>query len=202
MSLADGDVFKAIRSGKASVGTGEIAGFTERGLEMQSGEQLAADIVVSATGLELEFLGGVEVSVDGERIDMTKTLGYRGAMFSGVPNLAATFGYANASWTLKADLISRYVCRVLNHMRRIGATQCTPRLNDPTVQPSPFMELTSGYVQRGAHRFPHHGSKVPWRLHQVYPRDILMLRYGRIDDGALEFTRPSAPALGEMAPAG
>ncbi len=199
--LADGDVFKAIRSGKASIVTDEIDTFDERGVRTKSGEHIDADIVISATGLELKFMGGVEVFVDGQRVDMTKAIAYRGCMYSDVPNLASTFGYANASWTLKADLVSRYVCRVLRHMRRVGATQCVPRL-DPAVQPAPFMDLTSGYVQRGMHRFPRQGATVPWRLRQVYPFDLATLRYGRIDDGTLQFSGPPQQPIAEAVAAG
>jgi monooxygenase len=199
--LADGDLFRAVRSGRAEVVTGDIERFTQRGIRMNSGEEVPADIIVAATGLQLQFLGGMEVAIDGERVDMTKTVAYRGAMYSGIPNFASTFGYVNESWTMKADLVSRYVCRILNHMRRTGSTQCVPRLSDPTVEPQPWMELSSGYFQRDAHLFPHHGSKVPWRLHQIYPRDLMMLRFGRLEDGSLEFSRPPESGLGGVAPA-
>jgi monooxygenase len=187
--VPDADLFASIKSGKVSVVTDHIDTFTENGIRLKSGETLEADVVVTATGLKLLFMGGMEVTVDGRRIEPPKTMNYKGMMFSDVPNLACAFGYTNASWTLKADLTSEYVCRLLNHMDAVGATQCTPRLNDPSVTERPFLDFSSGYVQRALPHFPKQGSKRPWRLYQNYVLDILMMRHGEIDDGTMEFTR-------------
>jgi len=185
--VPDGDLFDAIRSGKASVVTDQIDTFTERGVRLRSGAELEADLIVTATGLKLKFLGGMELSVDGQRIEPSRTMNYKGVMFSDVPNLAGIFGYTNASWTLKADLTSEYVCRLIRHMTATGTARCTPRRSDPTLQEEPFIDFSSGYVQRGLSHFPKQGSKRPWRLHQNYALDILTLRYGAVDDGTMEF---------------
>jgi cation diffusion facilitator CzcD-associated flavoprotein CzcO len=183
-----GDLFMVIREGRASVVTDHIDTFTEKGLRLRSGKELEADLVVTATGLNLLFMAGIEVVVDGERVDMTETLSYKAMMFSDVPNLALSTGYTNASWTLKAELTAKYVCRLLNHMKRGGYRRCVPRQNDPTLEEVPFMELTSGYIRRALDRFPKQGDKPPWRLQQSYARDAVMLRYGRVDDGVMEFS--------------
>ena len=185
--VPDADLFNALNAGRASVVTDQIETFTETGVKLQSGAELPADLIVTATGLSLQVLGGVQVSVDGLPVDPAKTLNYKGLMYSGVPNLAAAFGYTNASWTLKADLTCEYVCRLLNHMRAHGIAQCTPRNNDPNLAEEPLFDFSSGYFQRSLHLFPKQGSKVPWRLHQNYLRDIRLLRFGKIDDGVLVF---------------
>src|SRR5437764_6517962 len=164
--VPDGDLFQTMRHGRASVVTDRIEAFTEKGLKLRSGAELEADLIVTATGLNLLLLGGLEASVDGVRVDFAKTFNYKGMMFSDVPNLALAVGYTNASWTLKAELICRYVCRLLKHMEKTGTRQCPPRLRDPSIVPAPFLDLTSGYVQRGLHMFPKQGSKIPWKLHQ------------------------------------
>ena len=192
--VPDGDLFFALRKKTASVVTDEIETFTESGLRLKSGAELEADIVVSATGLNLEVLGGIAVSVDGEAVDPAKTFNYKGLMYSGVPNLASSFGYTNASWTLKCDLTCEYVCRLLSHMKRHGFAQCTPRLDDPSVTAEPWIDFSSGYVQRSLAKFPKQGSKAPWKLRQNYARDIMTLRFGRIDDGVMEFSNPPAAA--------
>jgi cation diffusion facilitator CzcD-associated flavoprotein CzcO len=191
--VPDSDLFQAMRAGRASVVTDQIETFTETGLKLRSGAELEADIVVTATGLNLKLLGGLEVTVDGARVDFAKTYNYKGMMFSDVPNLALAVGYTNASWTLKAELICRYVCRLLNHMRATGTRQATPRFREQNVGEAPFLDLTSGYVQRSIHLFPKQGSKVPWRLHQNYARDLLLLGRGSVEDGVMEFSNP-APA--------
>ncbi|WNG42380.1 NAD(P)/FAD-dependent oxidoreductase [Archangium violaceum] len=190
--VPDADMFDAIKQGRASVVTDQLETFTEKGLALRSGQQLEADIVVTATGLKLQLLSDVEFSIDGERRDLSKTLSYKAMMFSDVPNLAYTFGYTNASWTLKADLTSEYVCRLLNHMERYGATTCTPR-RDPTVEERPFLDLSAGYVQRALDLMPKQGSKRPWRLYQNYLLDLFTLRFGKVDDGTMEFS--CAPKL-------
>ncbi|WP_320670000.1 flavin-containing monooxygenase [Patulibacter defluvii] len=185
--VPDGDLFRALRGGKASVVTDRIETFTERGLRLESGEELEADVIVTATGLNLVAIGGVQLTVDGREIKLSDTMGYKGMMLSDVPNLAIAIGYTNASWTLKCDLTCAYVCRLLNHMDEHGYRVCVPRNRDPSVEPVPFIDLASGYVQRSVDAFPRQGSKAPWRLHQNYPRDIAALRYGALDDGVLEF---------------
>ena len=183
----DGDFFAAIKSGRASVATDEIERFTETGIQLKSGAQLEADVIVTATGLNLQVLGGLQLSVDGVPVDLAKTLNYKGLMFSGVPNLASSSGYTNASWTLKCDLSCEYVCRLLNNMIKRGIKQCTPHNTDPSITEQPWVDFSSSYFARSIHLFPNQGSKAPWRLYQNYPKDILLLRYGRLDDGVLRF---------------
>jgi cation diffusion facilitator CzcD-associated flavoprotein CzcO len=192
----NGDFFEAIRAGRVSVVTDRIARFTETGIRLASGADLPADLIVTATGLEMKFLGGLEVVVDGARVDLSRTLAYKGMMLSGVPNLAMAVGYTNASWTLKCDLTCEYVCRLLNHMEWHGFQQCRPELSDPSVAPEPLIGLRAGYVERARHRFPSQGSKRPWRLHQNYLLDRLALGLGRVDDGVMKFSR-AASAAGE-----
>jgi monooxygenase len=187
--VPDADLFRAIGSGSASMITNEIDTFTETGIKLASGEELEADLVVTATGLNLVPLGGTTLAVDGEDVALPDTMGYKGMMLSGVPNLAVALGYTNASWTLKCDLTCEYVCRLLNHMDAHGYRRCTPRNNDPTVTTEPFIAYNSGYVMRAIDQFPKQGSRAPWRLYQNYARDILAVRHGRIEDGAMEFSR-------------
>jgi cation diffusion facilitator CzcD-associated flavoprotein CzcO len=192
--VPDGDLFAAISSGKASVVTDRIETFTERGLLLASGQELEADIIVTATGLNLLVMGGMTMSVDGRDVKPSETVGYKGMMLSGVPNMALTLGYTNASWTLKGDLCAGYVCRLLNHMDEHGYAYCTPRPLDPSLPTEPFIDLVSGYVLRSIDQLPKQGPKPPWRLHQNYPRDVVMLRYGSLEDEAISFTRAAAPA--------
>jgi cation diffusion facilitator CzcD-associated flavoprotein CzcO len=192
--VPDSDLFRSIRQGRVSVVTDEIETFTETGLRLRSGAELAADLIVTATGLNLLFLAGLEATVDGARVEFPKTFNYKGMMFSGVPNLAQAVGYTNASWTLKAELICRYVCRLLNHMARTGDRQCTPRLRESNLESAPFLDLTSGYIQRSMDRFPKQGSKIQWKLHQNYARDILLLERGSVEDGVMEFSNPARVA--------
>ena len=189
--VPDGDLFKAIKSKRASVVTDEIDSFTETGLKLKSGAQIEADLVVTATGLNLQVLGGLQVTVDGAPIDWPRTMSYKGLMFGGVPNLASSFGYTNASWTLKCDLTCEYVCRLLNHMKAQGQRQCTPRNTDASVTEQPWIDFSSGYVQRSLQMFPKQGSRAPWKAHQNYARDIATLRYGKLDDGAMVFSNPA-----------
>jgi monooxygenase len=191
--VPDADLFVALREGRASVVTDEIETFTETGVALQSGRTLEADVVVTATGLVMQTIGGVALSIDGAPVDLGATLAYKGVMFSGVPNLAAVFGYVNASWTLKADLICEWVCRLLNAMDRRGAGQVVPTPAGEEAA-APFVEhFSSGYVQRAIARWPKQGRRAPWRVNQDYFRDLLSLKWGRIDDGALVFSgaRPS-----------
>ena len=190
--VPDGDLFDSINQGKASVVTDEIETFTEQGLKLRSGAEVAADIIVTATGLNLVALGGIALTVDGQVVDPGKTLNYRGTMFSGIPNFASVFGYTNASWTLKAELTCRYICRLLNHMDRTGLKICEPENHDPALSEEPWLNLSSGYIQRVADKLPKQGSKVPWKMHQNYVLDIMSLRFGSVDDGILKF-RGAAP---------
>jgi cation diffusion facilitator CzcD-associated flavoprotein CzcO len=191
--VPDGDLFEAIREGSASVVTDQIETFTETGLKLASGAELEADLVVTATGLNLLALGGMQIAVDGRNVDLPETLGYKGIMLAGVPNLAVAFGYTNASWTLKCDLTCEYVCRLLNHMDAHGYRQCIARNRDPELPTQPFIDFTSGYVQRAVDQFPRQGLKAPWRLYQNYARDILMLKFGALTDDAMEFSNMPAP---------
>ena len=186
--VPDGDLFTAIRSGRASVVTDEIETFTATGIRLKSGEELPADIVVTATGLDLVVIGNVQLSVDGKPVALGETMTYKGMMYSDVPNMAVAFGYTNASWTLKSDLTCEYVCRLLNHMDRHGYRQVTPRRNDPDLRAEPWVDFSSGYIQRAVAKFPKQGSKKPWKLYQNYAKDLLSLRYGTLDDGAIEFS--------------
>jgi monooxygenase len=184
----DADFFRAIKAGKADVVTDQIKGLTENGIRLQSGGELPADIIVTATGLKMQLLGGIAVVVDGKPVKFADTMNFKGVMFSDVPNLAAAFGYTNASWTLKCDLTCAYVSRLIGYMDRHGYVQCTPR-RDLSVTPEPLIDFSSGYIQRSIDQFPRQGSKKPWRLYQNYLRDLLTLRFGSVNDKALEFSR-------------
>ncbi|MFC3078757.1 flavin-containing monooxygenase [Phenylobacterium terrae] len=199
--VPDSDLFQAIKAGTASVVTDHIETFTETGLKLKSGAELEADIIVTATGLQLQVMNGIALAVDGAAVDPARLLSYKGMMYEGVPNLASAFGYTNASWTLKCDLTCDYVCRLLNHMRKTGARQATPRNADPDMPRLPWLDFTSGYVQRAMDRFPKQGARPPWKLHQNYALDLLTLRYSPIEDGVLEFSNPAAKASAEREPA-
>jgi cation diffusion facilitator CzcD-associated flavoprotein CzcO len=187
--VPDADIFKAIRSGFVSVVTDTIDTFTERGVRLSSGTELEADIVVTATGLKLNVLGDVAFRIDGLAADLSKTMSYKSCMLSGVPNLVYVFGYTNASWTLKADLTSEYICRLLKRMDARGASMVVVQRN-PAVPEAPLLSLTSGYVQRASDKLPKQGSQSPWKLYQNYVLDLLMLRFGKIADGTLQFEAP------------
>jgi len=188
--VPDSDLFLAIKYGDASVVTDHIDTFTSKGLLLQSGEELEADLVVTATGLQMQVLSDVDFTVDGKQVDLSKTLTYKGMMCSDVPNLAMSMGYTNASWTLKCDLTCEYVCRLLNHMDRNGYRQCCPRNSDPSITMEPMIDFSSGYVQRTIDKFPKRGSKIPWKLYQNYALDLFTLRYGAVDDKVMEFSSP------------
>lgn len=185
--VPDSDLFEALRKKKASIVTGEIETFTQTGVRLTSGEEVDADIVVTATGLVLKIMDGLTLVVDGETVDLSEKLAYKGMMYNDVPNLAQAFGYTNASWTLKCDLTSEYVCRLINHMDAKGFSSCTPRLNDPSIEREPALDFNSGYVLRALDEIPSQGSKHPWRLHQNYFKDVRMIRHARLDDGTMEF---------------
>jgi cation diffusion facilitator CzcD-associated flavoprotein CzcO len=184
----NGDLFASISDGSASVVTDTIERFTKNGLLLSSGTELEADVIVTATGLELLFLGGMELRVDGALVVPATRLTYKGMMLEGVPNLAFAIGYTNASWTLKCDLTCDYVCRLLNHMHAHGLTECVPRNTDASAFDGPILGLTSGYIQRSAHLLPQQGARQPWRVHQSYLRDYRALKMSDIEDPFLVFS--------------
>jgi len=192
-AVPNGDLFKTISSGAASVVTDHIERFTKSGLLLTSGREIEADIIVTATGLELLFLGGIALSVDGEPVDPATRLTYKGMMLEGVPNMALAIGYTNASWTLKCDLTCDYVCRLLTYMHERGLTECVPRNRDAAATSGPILGLTSGYIQRSAYLLPKQGTKYPWKVHQSYLRDYRALKMSGIDDAIMEFSGPRVP---------
>jgi monooxygenase len=189
--VPDADLFEAIRSGRAAVVTDHVETFTEKGLRLQSGKELEADIVVTATGLNLLVLGGLQILIDGKEKQISDTVGYKGMMFSGVPNMCLALGYTNASFTLKTDLVADYICRLLKHMDAHGYRVATPRAPGPSIEVEPFIDLKSGYVLRSLDQLPKQAATHPWRLHQNYAQDIRLLRKGPIDD-EIDFSRGPA----------
>jgi cation diffusion facilitator CzcD-associated flavoprotein CzcO len=189
----DGDLFKALSSGRASVVTDRVARFTETGIELESGRHLDADLVVTATGLRLQAFGGIELAVDGRPVRLPETTVYKATMLSGVPNLAFVFGYTNLSWTLKADLAAEYFCRLLDHMDAHGHAVVEPVLDDPTLPRVPFLDLRAGYVQRGVAQFPRAGGHGPWTIDMAYEKDVQRLRHEPIEDPALRFRAAPQP---------
>ncbi|MGD2131503.1 MAG: NAD(P)/FAD-dependent oxidoreductase [Maricaulaceae bacterium] len=194
----DGDFFEALKSGKASVVTDHIERFTPRGVKLKSGEELEADVIVPATGLDVQLMGGMTLAVDEQPFDPAAAYIYRGMMLSGAPNLAFGFGYTNASWTLKIDLTFERVCRLLNYMQAHGFDACTP-VAPGDLTPSDFLDFSSGYVRRAVSRLPKQGDRSPWRVHQNYFLDMLTIRYGKLDDGAVRFTH-AGEAVGADTP--
>lgn len=189
----NGDLFRTIRKGQAEVVTDTIDRFTETGIRLASGRELAADVIVTATGLNLQLLGGAEIRLNGEPLDLTTTMAYKGMMLSGVPNMAFTIGYTNASWTLKADLVSEFVCRVLDHLDAQGYDRVEPGQPATDIDERPLLDFTPGYVLRALDRLPKAGSRAPWRLKQNYLLDLRLIRHGKVDDGALLFTKHRVP---------
>ncbi len=187
--VPNGDLFESIKEGRASVVTDQIETFTETGIKLKSGEELEADLIITATGLALQVAGGADLFVDGRKVNLADTMYYKGMMYSDVPNLASSFGYTNASWTLRSDLTCSYVCRLINFMDERGHTQCTPRLTDPEVEEQPWVDFSSGYIQRSMYLFPKQGSKNPWKLPQNYALDTMTLKYGSLENG-MEFSSP------------
>ncbi|MDT7573287.1 MAG: monooxygenase, partial [Actinomycetota bacterium] len=190
--VPDGDLFRSMRHGKASIVTGQIETFTPKGIRLASGDEVPADVVVTATGLQMLVFGGVQFVVDGEEKKISETVGYKGMMLSGIPNMAAAVGYTNASWTLKCDLICAYVVGLLAHMDRIGVDQVVPRWTEAELPDTPFLNLQSGYILRSIHEFPRQSDRLPWLVHQNYILDRKMFRPGPAAFEGLEFTR--APA--------
>ncbi len=193
--VPDADLFKVLRAGRAEVVTDEIERFTTHGIQLKSGQELPADIVVTATGLDLEVLGGATYSVDGKPVVFAETFSYKGMMFSDVPNLIYTLGYINASWTLRSELVAEFVCRLVNRMAEIGSTRCTPRLrpSDSGMTPHLMIEnFSPGYMRRALHLFPKQGDRDPWRNTQNYTLDRQTIREGVLEDGVLEFAQAIA----------
>jgi cation diffusion facilitator CzcD-associated flavoprotein CzcO len=190
--VPDGDLFRAIHDGRASVVTDRIETFTERGVRVASGEELEADVVVTATGLNMLALGGLRLVVDGREVALPETMAYRSMMLSGVPNFAYALGYVNASWTLKADLVAEYVCRLLAHLDARGLAAAIPE-RDPSVAEAPLLDLRAGYVLRALDGFPKQGDRAPWRVHQNYARDLVALRFGPLTEG-MRFAREPVAA--------
>jgi len=187
--VPNGDLFSSIHSGKADVVTDTVAAFEPTGIRLGSGALLQADVVVTATGLDLLGFGGMAIRVDGKVVDIAKTMSYKGMMLSGVPNMAYVIGYTNASWTLKSDLTGAFVCRVLRHMQRTGNQVCMPARPASGVEPQPWVDFSSGYIQRSLDQFPQQGGSSPWRLNQNYLRDLLELRFQPLADGVLQFSK-------------
>jgi cation diffusion facilitator CzcD-associated flavoprotein CzcO len=184
--VPNGDLFKVLGEGSAEIVTDEIDRFTPGGMRLRSGEELEADIIVTATGLNVLAFGGIEFTVDGEHVDLPRTMAYKAMMLSDVPNFVYTIGYTNISWTLKADLVSEYACRLINHMDANGYTRAVP-VRDPVVAERPFLDFTPGYVLRAIDRLPKQGDREPWRLSMSYILDVFKIRRGQVDDGVLKF---------------
>jgi cation diffusion facilitator CzcD-associated flavoprotein CzcO len=186
-AVPDSDMFRVIRDGRAEVVTDQVKRFTPSGILLESGRELAADIVVLATGLNLKFMGGIDLTVDGSPVDIAEQFVYRGMMLSDVPNLGQVMGYTNSSWTLKADLTAEYVCRLLNHMQKSGTRKVVPRLQRGAVTEAPLMDFSAGYVLRSLDQFPKQGTERPWRVYQNYVLDLISLRFSSLTRTALEF---------------
>jgi cation diffusion facilitator CzcD-associated flavoprotein CzcO len=192
--VPDGDLFRAVRSGKAEIVTDRIKTFTPTGIELESGRQLDADIVITATGLTVQLLGGASLEVDGEPVAINQRVTYKGVLLEGVPNAALIFGYVNASWTLKADIAAEYACRLLNHMDRHGYGKAVVHATDADRSDESVMSaLNSGYVRRGNAQLPRQGTRGPWRVTNNYLRDVPTLRRGPIDDGVIQFSAARSP---------
>jgi cation diffusion facilitator CzcD-associated flavoprotein CzcO len=192
--VPDGDLFRVISSGDASIATDEIETFTEGGIKLKSGEELPADIIITATGLNLQLFGGAEFVVDGKTIDLHDTYAYKGMMLSDMPNFIFTIGYTNASWTLKADLVSEYACRLLAYMDENNFARCTPVVKDPKMKAVPLLDFSAGYVLRSLDSLPQSGADAPWKLGMNYLQDVITFRRGKLADDAMVFERASAPA--------
>lgn len=191
--VPDSDLFKAINAGKVSIVTDHIDTFTENSIGLQSGNELTADIIITATGLNIKMMGGIQLAIDGESMNFGDTITYKGMMFSDIPNYASAVGYTNASWTLKAELIAEYVCRLIKHMDRHNYDQCTPRPNGVSLDSSPLINLDSGYINRALDKLPKQGRDMPWKAYQNYLRDIITFRFRRLEDGAMVFSRKPEP---------
>ena len=189
--VPDGDLFAAIRAGRVEIVTETIAEVVECGIRLSSGASLPADLIVSATGLVVKLMGGAEILVDGVPVEFSEKLVYKGAMFSGVPNLALAFGYTNNSWTLRCDITARFICRLLKYMDRKGFSVCVPNLPDESINPEPLLDFSSGYVQRADGVLPKQGQRAPWRVPQNYVKDLAAFMFGSVNDGTMSFRRTS-----------
>jgi cation diffusion facilitator CzcD-associated flavoprotein CzcO len=202
--VPDADLFAEIRGGRVEVVTDHVEAIVPQGIQLKSGRLLEANIIVAATGLKLQLMSDIRLSVDGVPRSLSGTMTYKGMMFAGAPNLSYSFGYTNASWTLKSDLTAYYLCRLLNHLRDSGRTIAVPEV-DEDVKPVDFLDFSSGYVQRAKAILPVQGDRAPWKLHQNYARDLAALKYGKLDDGVMRFSgtlarRPPAPTFAGTAP--
>ncbi|RZI84816.1 MAG: NAD(P)/FAD-dependent oxidoreductase [Rubrivivax sp.] len=191
-AVPNGDLFKVLRKGKASVVTDHIDRFVDKGILLKSGQVLEADIIVTATGLNMRLFGGMTMTVDGKDIVMNQHISYKGLMFNDIPNFSNTLGYTNASWTLKADLIAEYVCRLLKHMDKTGTRIAVPERNDPNVKPTQLLEMSSNYVTRAEAYLPKGADRAPWKLFQDYKADMNQLHHGELEDGVMAFRKPTA----------
>jgi len=196
-AVTDGDLFNAVRKGDVVMETDHIERFNQEGLLLKSGKQLKADIIVTATGLNLQLLGGMALTVDNKPFDLTKKMSYRGVLLEDLPNMGFVFGYTNASWTLKADLVLRYVSRVINKMRKSSTGTVIPKNTGGDPGGIPFIDLQSGYVMRGRDLMPQQGRSLPWRLYQNYLLDFITLRFGRLSDGKLQFSNSTTTEVVE-----
>jgi len=183
----DGDFFDAIEQNKATIVTDHIDHFTQSGVALASGEHIQADIVVTATGLKMLFLGGIQLMVDGQEISGSELFIYKGFMCNNIPNMFASIGYTNASWTLKVDLSNQYACRLIDYMQKNNYQYCKAEVQGDGFEEAPLLNLTSGYVHRSATELPQQGSKAPWRLYQNYILDMFSLKHGAIKDGTMQF---------------
>ena len=184
--VPDGDLFQTIKDGKASVVTEHIDRFTEDGILLKNGEHLKADLIIIATGLKIRLMGGSIIKVDGKEVDPHESMVYKGMMISDVPNFAIAFGYTNAPWTLKTDLTANFMCKLINHMDRKGYHTVSPR-KDEKMEVIPFLNINSGYIERAQEILPQQGAKRPWRVYQNYFMDMMTTRFGKIEDGILQF---------------
>ncbi|GAA5021269.1 flavin-containing monooxygenase [Streptomyces siamensis] len=201
-AVPDGDLFKAIAAGKASVVTDRITTFTEDGVRLESGRELEVDVVVTATGLNVQAFGGIAVTVDGEDIRLSDTVAYKGMMLSGIPNLAFSIGYTNSSWTLKVGLLCEHFCRLLAHMDAAGHDICRPEVADPAMQTRPFLDFAAGYIQRAVDQLPRQGDRMPWLTSMDYHSDVKLLRADSVVDPELHFSRVETSSVTATAVAG
>lgn len=186
-AVPDNDLFHTIKDGKCSIVTDHIDTFTENGILLQSGKELKADIIISATGLIIKMAGGMTIKVDEQEQNLGELINYKGLMIENIPNMVAISGYTNASWTLKADLVCAYTCRLLKYMDKNGYQSCVPKLDDENIETKPVIDFSSGYIQRALDKLPKQGNQFPWKLHQNYIKDMIILKYKKINDGHLVF---------------
>ena len=192
-AVPNGDLFRAIREGTAEVVTDRIATFTEHGVQLESGRELAADVIVTATGLNVQAFGGIRLTVDGAEVSLPETVAFKGMMLSGVPNLAYAIGYTNSSWTLKVGLLCEHFCRLLSHMDAHGYDTCRPEVGDPAMPTRPFLDFGAGYIRRSVDQLPKQGDRLPWLTSMDYRTDVALLRADSVVDPELHFSRAAVP---------